>query len=162
MTSPSPESDPAASPIRKDRAPGIPGSKVVFAMFAFAISIIVALFAYWHFYTRPFREVQVAIAAAYPGSLPQVVGGKHKSHQANARAELRIVVRVPSDPRTDEAASETTARRLVGIAREHHDLSRYEQLEVILVHRVPEGDPQHWSMSRSIAEWLAILDAKAE
>lgn len=163
MTSTSPElppsSESAASPLRRDRAPGLSGQKVVFGMFGFAALIVATLFAYWHFYTRPFRDVQVAIADVFPGSQPQVIGGKHKSHKSDARAELRIVVRVPSDPRVDVAASEGMALRLVGIAEKHHDLSRYQQVDVILVHRVPESEPQHWNSSRPVAEWRTLLAA---
>lgn len=160
--SPEPQPEPTPAPIRRDRAPGLPGHRVVFGMFGFATLIVVLLFAYWHFYTRPFRDVQVAIAAVYPDSLPQVIGGKHKSHKTDARAELRIVVRVPTDPRVDVPASEAMSLRLVGIAEKHHDLSRYQQVDVILVHRVPEGEPQHWNRSLPVAEWRTLLAAQPQ
>ncbi len=138
---------------RPEWAPGIPGWWIVFAMFTFAITIIVLLFLYWELYTRPFREVQVAIAEAFPKSQPQVVGGKHKSHRPDAKSEMRIVIQVANDPRTDDKQSAQIALRLARIAAEHHDLSAYDLLDIILVHRVPERDPQVWSRSLPVAEW---------
>ena len=153
---PDSEKSPPAPSTQADWAPGIPGRKVVFAMFGFAITIIVLLFLYWELYTRPFRDVQVAIAKEFPKSQPQVVGGKHKSHRPDAKSEIRIVIQVASDPRANEAQSAQIARRLAQIASEHHDLSAYDLLDVILVHRVPERDPQAWSRSLPVNEWREL------
>lgn len=151
-----PQDPRSPGPARAEWAAGIPGRTVVFAMFTFAITIIVMLFLYWELYTRPFRDVQVAIAREFPKSQPQVIGGKHKSHRSEARSEMRIVIQVASDPRTDEAQSAQIARRLAQIANELHDLSAYEVLDVILVHRVPERDPQVWSRSLPVAQWREL------
>ncbi|MBX3439842.1 MAG: hypothetical protein KF861_20300 [Planctomycetaceae bacterium] len=121
----------------------INGRVVVAAMFAFGIVMTTALFVYWDLYTRPFRPLQAAINAAYPGSLPRVIGGEHKSHKHQNPATLRIVIRVDFNPLAADAHEvEPYTSRLLDLAAEHLDLSPYEQVEIHLVHRVPDGETQ--------------------
>ena len=126
---------------------------VVLAMFAFGIAMTGALFAYWEAYTRPFRPLQSAINAEFPGSSPRVIGGEHKSHKHEHPPTLRIVLRVDFDPNTaSEEQVEPYTSRLRALAAEHLDLSHYEQLEIHLVHRVPEAETQQRSFTYPTGE----------
>jgi hypothetical protein len=138
----------------------ISGRAVVLAMFGFGILVVGTMYLYWDLYTRPFRALQNAIAAEFPGSSPRAIGGRHKSHKEGSPETLRIIVRVDFDPQADEQRSQAHAQRLAEIAAAHHDVSRYELLEVHLIHRQPEQDTQHWSMSRPVAEWGLRLDSQ--
>jgi hypothetical protein len=121
----------------------ISGRRVVLGMFAFGLVMTGALWVYWEAYTRPFRPLQNAINAEFPGSTPRVIGGEHKSHKHANPPTLRIVIRVDFDPgAASEAETEPYTSRLRVLAAEHVDLSPYEQVEIHLVHRVPEAETQ--------------------
>lgn len=139
-----------------NRPPGLSGRKVVFGMFAFALLVVGTMYAYWDLYTRPFRDLQVSLAERYPGSQPQVIGGKHKSHRAGAVNTLRIILRVDESPQVDETRSETRAREIVRLADGHQDLSAYEVIEVVLMHIVPEENGDNWKIAKTLAEWRAM------
>lgn len=149
--------------LQADRDRRISGRTVVFGMFGFAILIVGALFAYWDLYTRPFRQLQVALAEEFPGSQPQVIGGKHKSHQPGAVNTLRIILRVSESPLADEVRSEAKAAQVVRLADERQDLSLYQVIEVVLIHIVPEENSDNWKVARPLAEWrerIAKRDGK--
>lgn len=124
------------------------GRNVVLGMLAFGIIMVAALWLYWEMYTRPFRPLQNAINAEYPGSSPRVVGGTHKSHKDGSPNLLRIVIRVDFDPETaDEATLQQHVTRLRQLAEEHFDLSPYEQLDIHLIQRVPEEETRQVSFT---------------
>ncbi len=131
----------------------VSGRAVVLGMFAFAIVMTGALWGYWEFYTRPFRPLQYAINAEFPNSSPRVIGGEHKSHKQVFPSTLRLVIRVDFDP-TDaaDAVIEPYTSRLLALAAAHVDLSPYEQVEIHLVHRVPEAETQQRSFVFPTAE----------
>lgn len=131
----------------------ISGRAVVIGMFAFSVLVVGAMFLYWELYTRPFRPLQNAIVAAFPGSSPRVIGGRHKRHKAGSPETLRIVIQVDFDPTANQAKSEGYSGRLARLAAGHHDLSHYDVLEVHLIRRVPEQATQQWSVSRPVEEW---------
>ena len=140
--------------------PRVSGKVVVAAMFGFALFIILALYAYWDLYTRPFRPLQYALAQAYPGSSPRVIGGQHKSHKPGGKKTLRIVMRVPEgdfDPESDTQQREARSVDVVSIAAEHVDIAQYEVLELHLFRPVPEKQPLRWSVSRPVEEWEQLL-----
>jgi len=148
--------EPEAAPprvLQADRDRRISGRTVVFGMFGFAFLVIGALFGYWDLYTRPFRQLQVALAERFPGSQPQVIGGKHKSHQPGAVNTLRIVLRVSESPLADEARSEAKAEQVVELADKKQDLSLYQTVEVVLIHIVPEENSDNWKVARPLTEW---------
>ncbi len=119
------------------------GRKVVLGMFSFGIVMTATMWLYWEAYTRPFRPLQYAINAEFPGSSPRVIGGEHKSHKHENPTTLRIVIRVDFDPReASENVTEPYTQRLLKLAAEHVDLSTYQQVEVHLVHRVPEAETE--------------------
>jgi hypothetical protein len=124
-------------------------------MFAFGALLTSALYLYWELHTRPFRPLQDAIAAEFPDFTPRVIGGRHKSHREAAPNTLRIVLLVDFNPNTELAAprSGQIASRLAELAGRHQDVTRYDILEIHLVHRVPEAEDESWSRSASPAEW---------
>ncbi|MFO1095670.1 MAG: hypothetical protein U0992_20550 [Planctomycetaceae bacterium] len=124
-------------------------------MLLFGLTMVAGLWLYWELYTRPFRELQTAINAEFPGSSPRAIGGREKSHRADSPATLRIIVRVEFDPNADAPKSEAMAERLVALAKAHHDVTQYDRVEVHLEQRVPEAATRHWSESRPVAEWGA-------
>lgn len=134
---------------------------MVVGMLLFGVTMVAALWLYWELYTRPFRPLQNAIHAEFPDSSPRVIGGKPKSHRADSPATLRIICRVYFDPETDTVQSETMAARLAALAGQHHDLTKYEFLEIHLEQRVPEQPSRHWSTSKPVNEWTMSPDAAA-
>lgn len=138
----------------------VSGKSVVAAMFGFALLIILALYGYWDLYTRPFRPLQYALAEAYPGSSPRVVGGQHKSHKPGGKNTLRIVMRVPEgdfDPEADIEKRDARSLEVVDIAATFVDIADYEVLELHLFRPVPEKQPLRWSVSRPVEEWQDLL-----
>jgi len=144
-----------------------PGSWTVIAMFSFGILMVSLLWVYWEAYTRPFRELQNAIAEQYPGSSPRVVGGKHKSHKNITPMTLRIIVRIPIEgkdsfhPVDDEPEGDVRALDLVRIGNEHAELNAYEVVEVHLMQIVPESKTRHRKVSHTVDEWEALLAPKS-
>lgn len=124
----------------------LPGRPVVLVMAAFALLMVAAMFTYWELYTRPFRPLQAAIAAEFKGSSPRAIGGRHKSHRPDSPAILRIIVRIPWDPRDHEADARRMANALVDIARRTVPLEEYDRLEIHLMHRRPEQWTITWSV----------------
>lgn len=115
------------------------GRSVVLGMLGFGVLMVAAMWLYWEAYTRPFRPLQNAINAEYPGSSPRVIGGRHKSHKEGSPNLLRIVIYVDFDPETAEQSTlDEYVERLHTLAAEHLDLSGYDQLEIHLAQRLPE------------------------
>lgn len=150
---------------------------MVVIMFAFAITMIGLMYLYWELHTRPFRPLQIAINARYPNSMPRVIGGKHKSHQAESKATLRMVIAVDFDPTeglprpagttpdeedrvtlTDTMKIDTRVdeayKTLVQLANENTDLNDYEVLEIFLEQRRPEKRSRTLFSTRPLQEWL--------
>ena len=137
------------------------GRWTVLGMFGFGVVMVFALWAYWELYTRPFRTLQYAIAAEFPGSSPRVIGGQHKSHKDETPKLLRIVASIPIeefDPTQDVDRSEVRSLSLFRLAEQHQELSEYEQFEVHLVQRIPEQATKQWSVSRTIKQWRDRLE----
>lgn len=136
----------------------VSGKLVVIGMFAFGLLLTAALYTYWDFHTRPFRPLQEVIAKTIPGSSPRVLGGRHKSHRAEAPNTLRMIVQVDYNPleASNEAKRDELARTILTLAKSHHDLAPYQQVELHLEHRVPERPGEVWSSVRTPAEWDAF------
>lgn len=129
------------------------GRQVVLGMFVFGVAMVAGLWLYWELYTRPYRVLQAAIAAEFPGSSPRAIGGKEKSHRADSPATLRLIVRVDFDPNAERARAERIAQRLAGLAKANHDVTQYALLDIHLEQRVPEQETRHWSVAKPVAEW---------
>ena len=140
----------------------VSGRRVVFAIFGFGVVMTALVGVYWEFYTRPFRDLQVAISEELPRSSPVVIGGKHKSHKNEFEKTLRIVIRIPTDDFDPEDASSPRDERVlqvVRIAAANNALDGYEALEVRLIKRIPEAETPSYSVTRSVSEWQEMLEA---
>jgi hypothetical protein len=129
-------------------------------MFGFAAVMVSALWIYWEVYTRPYRELQIAIAAEFPKSSPRVIGGRYKSGRGGSPWTLRILVYVPLDmfnPEEESRERTETLRKLARLAGQHHDLSRYEILEIRLMQKLPEQQWRRFDVSRPVAAWQLEL-----
>ena len=122
-------------------------------MLVFGVVMVAAMGLYWELYTRPFRPLQEAIHAEFPGSSPRVIGGRHKSHKEGSARLLRIVIQVEFDPNDADAATvDHHVRRLRTLAAQQADLSGYEEMEIHLVQRVPERKTRTRSFRFSLTE----------
>lgn len=110
---------------------GIRGAYVVLGMFAFGILATGALFAYWHFHTAPFQELQAALAEEFPGSRPRAEGGQRKQHKGTPHI-LRVILKVDFPPESHPKEAEAMADRVLGLAEKHHGLKSYDKVELHL------------------------------
>lgn len=137
------------------------GKRTVLLMFGFGILMVSMLWLYWELYTRPFRPLQNAIAAAYPGCRPSVIGGRYKSHQPGSPNVLRIVLLLPEksdfDPQVDREESQRRSKALARLAASHVALDTYDLMEIHLVLRPPEQQQRISTISHPIEEWRRIL-----
>lgn len=141
----------------------VSGKLVVVGMFAFGVVLTALLYAYWELHTRPFRPVQEAIARAIPGSSPRVIGGKYKSHKEGSPNTLRMIIQVDYNPleKANEMVRDDLARKVLVLAKDHHDLTPYEKVELHLEHRIPERPAEVWSSVRTPEEWDAFVSEGA-
>ncbi len=128
---------------------GIPGAFVVLGMFAFGLLATGMLFAYWHFHTAPFQELQAALAKEFPGCRPRVEGGQRKQHKHTPRI-LRIVLKVDFPPEREMKQSEHMADRVMKLAAEHHDLAAYDLVEIHLYWPEQEKEIHEQLIERSV------------
>ena len=77
------------------------GRWVVIGLFAFAITLTVALWVYWKLHRAPFLQWEQFLAGEFQGSSPLVEGGQRKMHRGTPRI-LRITLKVDFDPQADE------------------------------------------------------------
>jgi len=150
---------------------------MVLIMFAFAFAMIGMMYLYWELHTRPFRQLQIAINARYPNSMPRVIGGQHKSHQPGSKTTLRIVIAVDFDPTLGIARPAGTKpededrltvtetmeldprvvqayQSLLQMAKENTDLAPYEIIEIFLEHRRPEKRSRTLFATRTKEDWF--------
>jgi len=146
------------------------GRWTVVAMLGFGVLMVGLLWAYWEFYTRPFRDLQYAIAEEFPGSSPRVVGGRNKSHKNQSPLVLRVVARVPEDdfnpettddfnPEEEKERSEKWAIRLAELTEKYQNIDDYEILEIHVIQRVPEQKTRQFHKIHPVEEWHAILNS---
>lgn len=126
-----PDSPKTDSPLPSTDPGGIPGTWVVAGMFAFGLAATGILFAYWHFHTAPFQELQTALAAEFEGSRPRVEGGQRKQHKETPRI-LRVILKVEFHPEQEKARAENMADRVMELAAKHHDITAYDAAEIHL------------------------------
>ena len=128
---------------------GVRGQWVVLSMLAFGMLLTAILWFYWDRHTAPFRELQDALAREFPGSKPRAEGGQRKMHKGDPRI-LRLVMKVEFNPRAEQNRAQAVADRAVELARQHHDLSRYDQIEIHLYWPEPEREIVEWEVTRPI------------
>ena len=135
-TSPiTPAEDPATLARPKDRV--LSGRAIVVGMFMLGLFLTALLFVYFEYNTRPFRPLREAIGREFRHSRPNVEGGKLKGRGANT---LRVSMSVPFDPNREADKSNQTLARVVGLARQHHELNQFQVMEVNLIHFAPEQE----------------------
>jgi hypothetical protein len=129
----------------------ISGRVVVVGLFLFGIGLVSLLWIYWKLHTGPFRPLQDALAAEFPGSSPRVEGGQHKIHKGTPKT-LRATLRVDFDPERETRRGEEMLDRVQEIAKRYDDLISYEVLEVFLFHGVPEQDLKQREFERNLTQ----------
>jgi hypothetical protein len=125
-------------------------------MLSFGVLMVSMLWGYWELYTRPFRGLQLAIAKQYPHSSPRVIGGRPKSHLPGSPKILRVIVNIPPEDfniETETSRSQQRAEELAQLTATVQDLSKYDQLEIHLVQRLPEQASRHWAIARPVENW---------
>lgn len=130
---------------------GVRGQWVVLVMLAFGMTLTAILWLYWDRHTAPFRDLQDALAREFPRSKPRVEGGQRKMHKGDPRI-LRIVLKVEFNPQAKESEAEAVADRAVELARQHHDLTRYDEIEIHLYWPEPEREIVEWEITRPVPE----------
>jgi len=132
--SPVNSADDSTIPARpKDRV--VSGRAIVVTMFVLGLILASLLFVYFEFNTRPFRPLSDALGREFKRSRPKVEGGRLKGRGAMT---LRITLSIPFDPNQDEPKSKEFLTRVLALARQHQELTRYEKCEVNLIHFIPE------------------------
>ncbi len=129
------DTDSSFSPRPQDRI--VSGRAIVIGLFALALTLTALLFVYFEFNTRPFRPLREAIGREFKKSRPNVEGGRPKGR---GPLILRISMSVPFDPFEDDARAKDVLTRVLALARQHHELVTYDQIDVNLIHFVPEKD----------------------
>jgi hypothetical protein len=127
----------------------VSGRAVVIGMFIFGITATSTLWIYWTLHTGPFRPLQDALAAQFPGSVPRVDGGQRKMHKGTPKI-LRVVLRVDFDPVTGTRQGQQVLDRVEELARHYIDLNDYDVLDVYLYHGIPERDLREKEFERTL------------
>ncbi len=146
----------------EELGPRVSGKLVVLGMVGFALLMTGLMIGYWEAYTRPFRDLQVAVNARFPGCGPRVIGGRHRSGRDGAPNTLRVLIYVDSDdfnPEEESARRTEVVRELVDLASKHQDLESYDLLEIRLMQALPEKKWRRWDVARSPREWREELSA---
>ena len=133
----------------------ISGTAIVAAVFTFALVLTTVMWLYWKLHTAPFLPLQQAVADTFPDSAPLVQGGQLKMHKNTPRI-LRITLRVNFDPNNDDQQVSRITNRVVALAREHQDLSEYDQLEINLFQLVPEHASKKRMVTFDAADLLKL------
>jgi hypothetical protein len=122
---------------REVLGPELSGRWAILAVTAIGVTAISVLWFYTDAHTRPFLALRDAIHAEFPGSAPQVEGGRRKMHRDTPRI-LRITLRVSEDPRGDSSRFTEMIDRLIELADGKQGLTNYDVFDVYLVWYPPE------------------------
>lgn len=132
----------------------ISGKWVVLALLGFGIFTTSFMWLYTYYSNKPFIPMRHALVQEFSReSSPNVQGGKEKGRGPSM---LRVIMNVKFNPneKSGTVPQEVRAmeRRVAELAREHLDLTEYEQWVFILVHYNPESTPDRFESKRPIAE----------
>ena len=116
---------------------GIPGRKVVLAMFAFGIAGTSLIWIYWNWHVAPFMPVQMALEEQFADSSPRVEGGQRKMHKSTPTL-LRVDMRVPFNPKTQVSEREKFVLGVGSVLDKHLKLADYESFELNMYQPNPE------------------------
>lgn len=125
-------------------------------MFVFGICATSFLWVYTYLHYAPFKELRQALIAEYSReAMPRVDGGKEKGRGPRM---LRVVLSVDFDPedKSPEAATKIASieKRVGELAKQHVDLTGYEEMEVCLVHLIPEAIPKRHETRKPLKEMV--------
>ena len=146
------DSETTDSPDSWHRPSTISGRVVVVGIFVFGIVVTGTLYVYWDLHTAPFRPLQEALAREFKDSHPLVQGGQRRIRK-NTPLMLRVVLRVDFDP-NQQPGADAIVKRVVKLAREHHDLAVYDILEIHLAWLHPEKRTVQRKIVKNVAELL--------
>jgi hypothetical protein len=108
-------------------------------LFAFGALATGLLWVYWEVRIASVREFQEALAEEFHGSSPRVETGREKGNQQTPNI-IRVVLRVDFDPTQENPRITEMSTRVLELAREHHDVSSFEVLELHLFWPEPEQE----------------------
>lgn len=129
------------------------GKAVIVGIFLFATVMSSGLWIYWHFHTKPFLPLQLAIDQAFPKSYPHVEGGQRRIHKGTPKI-LRVTLKVKFNPEdaTESDQVERIVDRLEELAKRHIDVTNYDVLEAHVVQVQPEHASRTATVTREIAK----------
>lgn len=143
----------ASSTSQLDNPKTISGSKLVIAMFGLAITATSILWFYWDMHLMPYMPLQEAIALEYKDSSPRVDGGQRKIHKGTPMI-LRVVMRVPFDPTSSDAATqdkiEARIARTKQLATTHTEVEKFQTLEVHMYFQPKEKTIKQKTFEKSL------------
>lgn len=144
---------------RSSRLPReIPGQYVVMGMLAFGAATTILVFVYWFLHTGPFRPLTEALGREFRNSIPKIEGGSHRGGPET----IRIAMRVPFEPNTDNPETRALTNRVVELARQHTQLGRFEKFELHLFQMAPEKLARHLKQDYDVQPLLTHLPYPAE
>ena len=126
----------------------ISGRWVVIGMLSFGIIATGTLWVYSKMELAPFLPLRKALHEEFPKSKPRVEGGRPKGQPPM----LRIVMQVDFPPDETDERVEKIVARVIALAKEHVDLTEFENFELHIVHYVPEKNPERILIQRKIRE----------
>ena len=113
-------------------------------MFVMGFTATGILWTYWQLHLMPFMPLQKALFEEFEDSSPRVEGGQRKIHK-HTPPILRVVMRVPFDPTSDDEESQKLTQhrldRIETLAAEHTQLADFEIIEVHLFQE-PQEQPR--------------------
>lgn len=125
------------------------GSYVVLAMIAAGLLTGVSIWIYWKLNLSSHLPLKQALAAEFRYSTPRVEVGKEKRWSPRV---FRIIMKIDYTPKQDDPRVIELEKRVVALVREHERIDDCELLEIHLVHRVPEKNPELLKIERKVAE----------
>lgn len=129
----------------------ISGRTAIICMFSFALLLSVGMLVYWYINLSTFFPLQKALAAEFPKCTPRVDAGQRK----DSPMLLRVILQVPESPQAGNPRSERVVSRSLELIRQHVQLERYGLVQIFLVYREPEKNPQSLRYEFVVEEVLA-------
>jgi hypothetical protein len=126
----------------------ISGRWVVIALLLFGVAATATLWIYSKMELAPFVPLLKAMRAEFPESKARVEGGRPRRQPP----VLRVVMQVDFTPAESDDRVQKMFRRVVALAKEHLDLSEYENFELHIVRYIPEKNAERILIKRKISE----------
>ena len=126
----------------------VSGRLVVIGMLAFGVVATATLWIYSKLELAPFVPLIKALHEEFPESKPQVKGGRPKRESPM----LRVVMQVDFTPAEDDERVVKIYERVVALAKQHLNLSEYENFELHVVRYIPQKSPERIVIRRKVSE----------